>query len=126
MGLRGALQGSSPGPAGAEAASRVQPAAACRRLLLCLCRAFPGPGAGLWAPRGPSQSRRVRHGAEMGKGTGVARGVLKWAMGKGYWKGKEGQGQRKKAESNRKLLPRCGSSESPCLRKLKTWQAQFW
>lgn len=69
MGLRGALQGTSPGPAGAEAASRVQPAATgCRRLLLCLCRAFPGPGAGLWAPRGPSQSRRVRHGAEMGEG----------------------------------------------------------
>ena len=68
MGLRSALQGSSPGPAGAEAAPRVPPPTACLRLLLCLCRAFPGPGAGLWTPRGPSQGRRVRHGAEIGKG----------------------------------------------------------
>lgn len=66
MGLRRAGEGANPVAAAARAVPRLGPRRVCRRPLLRICRALPGAGAGLWAPRGPSQGRRVRDGAETG------------------------------------------------------------
>lgn len=77
---RAAGLSSPPGPAAAGAAPNfVLPLGQ----LFRLCRALPGPSADLWAPRGPSQGRRVRAGAETGaKGLGVT-GGFKMDCGRG-------------------------------------------
>lgn len=75
MGLRRAGGGASRVADAARAVPRLAPRLVCRSPLLRNCRALPGPGADLWASRGPSQGRRVRHGAETGPGA------------RGYWRG---------------------------------------